>query len=88
MMPDGLVSESWHMWRYNTMVNPSVDRVMVPWSCCITGQVCVSSDNITIPDKVWSGDCMQLSLNYARDKANMIGAAAFAMSSFLVSWVK
>ena len=34
MMPDtkDLVSHSWQMWRYNPMVNPSVDTLMVPRS--------------------------------------------------------
>jgi len=86
MMPDtkDLVSHSWQMWRYNPMVNPSVDTLMVPRSCCVTDMDCVSNDNVTMVDNVWTGDCLQLSLRYAQDKANTIGAAAFATSSFLI----
>ena len=48
-------------------------------------QVCVSSDNQTIVEKVWPGDCRELSLNYVLDKARMMGVAAFAMSGFTVN---
>ena len=39
-----------------------------------------------IVDNIWSGDCREKSLDYVRDKARMIGAAAFAMSCFTVSY--
>ena len=58
--------------------------IIVPRSCCITGQECVER-NRTVVENVWPGDCMELSLQYVQDKARMIGAAAFAMSCFTVS---
>jgi len=81
------VEESWQMWRFNKNLNPASPEaagVVVPWSCCVTGEVCVTADNVTDVSAVWPGDCMQLSLGYVQDKARMLGAAAFAMSCFTV----
>ena len=82
------VEESWQMWRFNKNLNPASTEaagVVVPWSCCVTGEVCVTADNVTVVSAVWPGDCMQLSLGYVQDKARMLGAAAFAMSCFTVT---
>ena len=82
------VEESWQMWRFNKNLNPASPEaagVVVPWSCCVTGEVCVTADNVTDVSAVWPGDCMQLSLGYVQDKARMLGAAAFAMSCFTVT---
>ena len=80
------VTESWQMWMFNKKLNPSTEYQVVPDSCCVTDQECVSADNKTIVDNIWSGDCREKSLDYVRDKARMIGAAAFAMSCFTVSY--
>ena len=47
--------------------------------------MCVTPDNQTLAENVWPGDCRELSLNYVLDKTRMMGAAAFAMSSFTVN---
>jgi len=79
------VTQSWQMWRFNRNLNPGDgDSLVVPRSCCVTDQVCVSPDNKTIVEKVWPGDCRELSLNYVLDKARMMGVAAFSMSAFTV----
>ena len=80
-----LVSEPWLMWRYNKHLNPTADYQVVPSSCCITDLVCVSPDNMTITDNIWSGDCQQLSLQYVQDHALTLGIANVTVCGFLVS---
>jgi len=77
------VSLAWEMWRYNKELNPSSEFEVVPSSCCITGKECVV-DNKTVVDKVWTGDCMVLALEYVQDQARRMGGAAFAVSCFLI----
>ena len=72
------------MWRYNKLLNPGPDSQLVPASCCLPHLEC-RQDNATIVDNIWQGDCMTISIQYVRDKSQMIGAAAFAMSCFTVS---
>ena len=78
------VSQAWQMWRYNKLLNPGPDSQLVPASCCLPNLEC-RQDNATIVDNIWQGDCMTISIQYVRDKSQMIGAAAFAMSCFTVS---
>jgi len=77
------VNEAWQMWRYNKLLNPGPEGQRVPESCCLPNVDC-RQDNVTIIDKIWTGDCMTLSIEYVRGKSQMIGAAAFAMSCFTV----
>ena len=58
---------------------------VVPKSCCVTGLECVSSDNKTIVDNIWPGDCMLLSLKYVQDHALTLGIANITVCCFLVS---
>merc|ERR1719232_247196 len=66
------VSLSWEMWRYNKVLNPSSQFEVVPASCCMPGEECVVG-NRTLVEKVWSGDCMVLALEYVKDHSNTIG---------------
>jgi len=77
------VSRSWEMWRYSKILNPNSTYDVVPKSCCITGEECVVS-NKTLEDKVWTGDCMVLALEYVQDQANTIGGAALTVCCFLM----
>merc|ERR1712106_1079764 len=77
------VSLSWEMWRYNKILNPTSDFEVVPQSCCIKGEECVVA-NKTIVDKIWTGDCMVLALDYVRDHSNTIGGAALTVCFFLL----
>merc|ERR1719471_715132 len=77
------VNEAWQMWRYNKLLNPGPEGQRVPESCCLPNVDC-RQDNVTIIDKIWTGDCMTLSIEYVRGKSQMIGAASFAMSCFTV----
>merc|ERR1719233_2289710 len=77
------VSLSWEMWRYNKVLNPSSQFEVVPASCCARGEECVVG-NRTLVEKVWSGDCMVLALEYVRDHSNTIGGAALTVCFFLV----
>merc|ERR1719317_1735524 len=77
------VSLSWEMWRYNKVLNPSSHFEVVPASCCVRGEECVVG-NRTLVEKVWSGDCMLLALEYVRDHSNTIGGAALTVCFFLL----
>eukprot|EP00092_Neocalanus_flemingeri_P030403 GFUD01033003.1.p1 GENE.GFUD01033003.1~~GFUD01033003.1.p1 ORF type:complete len:248 (+),score=55.71 GFUD01033003.1:252-995(+) len=77
------VSLAWEMWRYNKVLNPTSQFEVVPSSCCMTGEECVVG-NKTVVEKVWTGDCMVLALEYVQHQARMMGGAAFAMSCFLI----
>merc|ERR1719244_120575 len=77
------VSLSWEMWRYNKVLNPSSQFEVVPASCCARGEECVVG-NRTLVEKVWSGDCMVLALEYVRDHSNTIGGAALTVCFFLL----
>eukprot|EP00090_Calanus_glacialis_P009851 TRINITY_DN18247_c0_g1_i1.p1 TRINITY_DN18247_c0_g1~~TRINITY_DN18247_c0_g1_i1.p1 ORF type:complete len:246 (-),score=36.22 TRINITY_DN18247_c0_g1_i1:843-1580(-) len=77
------VSLSWEMWRYNKALNPTSQFEVVPRSCCIVGEECVVA-NKTVVEKVWTGDCMVLALDYVRDHSNTIGGAALTVCCFLM----
>ena len=79
------VSLSWEMWRYNKVLNPTSQFETVPTSCCIAGEECVVG-NKTVVERVMTGDCMMLALEYVQSQSRMMGGAAFAISCFLVSY--
>jgi len=77
------VSLSWEMWRYNKALNPTSEFEVVPRSCCMEGEECVVGDK-TVVEKVMTGDCMMLVLEYVQSQSRMMGGAAFAISCFLI----
>ena len=77
------VSLSWEMWRYNKVLNPSSQFEVVPTSCCMPGQECMVEGKVVV-EKVMTGDCMMLALEYVQNQSRMLGSAAFAISCFLV----
>merc|ERR1719350_296176 len=83
----GLMTEqvtlSWEMWRYNKVLNPTSQFEVVPRSCCMAGEECVEGDK-TVVEKVMTGDCMMLALEYVQSQSRMMGSAAFAISFFLI----
>ena len=80
------VSLAWEMWKYNRVLNPTSQFEVVPSSCCMTGEECVVG-NKTVVEKVWTGDCMVLALDYVQDHANTLGGAALTVCCFLVSFI-
>ena len=77
------VSLSWEMWRYNKVLNPSSQFEVLPTSCCMSGQECMVEGKVVV-EKVMTGDCMMLALEYVQNQSRMLGSAAFAISCFLV----
>merc|ERR1712106_165054 len=77
------VSLSWEMWRYNKVLNPSSQFEVVPTSCCMPGQECMVEGKVVV-EKVMTGDCMMLALEYVQNQSRMLGSAAFAISCFLI----
>merc|ERR1712106_1197568 len=77
------VSLSWEMWRYNKVLNPSSQFEVVPTSCCMPGQECMMEGKVVV-EKVMTGDCMMLALEYVQNQSRMLGSAAFSISCFLI----
>ena len=79
------VTKPWMMWRSNKLLNPTSEYQVVPASCCMTGEVCVSDTNKTMEASIWPGDCMKLSLEYVQDHALTLGIANITVCCFLVN---
>jgi len=82
------VDMPWQMWRYNKALNisppPSPASTVLPASCCNRttlqlGEACTGSST-----SLHSGDCLSLAVQYTRQHAATLGAAAVAISCLMV----
>jgi len=76
------VDEAWQMWRYNKALNPlppTAEGPVLPPSCCPPGQGECRGGG----PGVYTGDCLQLSLQYVQDHAATLGAAAIAVTCLM-----
>jgi len=82
------VDKPWQMWRYNKALNisppSSPESTVLPASCCNStmlhlGEACTGAST-----SLHAGDCLSLAVQYTRQHAATIGAAAIAISCLMV----
>lgn len=77
------VDQPWQIWRYNQLLNPeeSTERTLLPASCCPVDH---QGDCLGSEPRVHTGDCFLLGLDYLRQHANTLGAAAIAVTCLMI----
>lgn len=83
------VERPWQMWRYNKALNisppPSPESTVLPASCCNSTSAARQLGPCTGGSiNLHTGDCLNLAVQYTRQHAATIGAAAIAISCLMV----
>lgn len=80
------VSEPWHSWSHNTVVNPGMEgmtNIRVPSSCCKGPAPCVVN-NKTLGDQVWQGDCFLKGREFLETHSQVMEAVSFTVAVSMV----
>jgi len=80
------VDQPWQMWRYNKALNlsppSSPESTLLPASCCNSTRQLGPCNGAST--NLYTGDCLSLAVEYTRQHAATIGAAAIAISCLMV----
>jgi len=82
------VDKPWQMWRYNKALNlsppPSPEDTLLPASCCNSTTLSRTGPCMGSSEDLHTADCLALSVEFTRQHAATIGAAAIAVSCLMV----
>jgi len=84
------VEKSWHIWRFNTVINPgpvvSIENTMVPRSCCRNGVDCMVN-NETQVGLIWTGDCYERGRQFLESHSQVMGGVNLGVAIVMVAGI-
>ena len=83
------VDQSWHIWRFNTAINPgpavSLENMKVPSSCCKEGVACMVN-NETKVELIWTGDCYVRGRQFLESHSQVMAGVNLGVAIVMVRW--